>query len=97
MPRYHFNVFDGATSLDYDGTEVSGWRDALQQAVRLAGEIFTFEAAHLAFVDDWHMEVTDEDKFILFRLDFSVSKAAAITDRLREMRADGANRSVDGP
>ena len=69
MPRFHFNVYDGVSSLDDTGTELANWREARLQAIKLAGAIFTDEAQQIALGDDWRIEVTDHRRLVLFRLD----------------------------
>ena len=69
LPRFFFNVYDGISSPDDTGTELSDWRAARIEAIRLAGAIFTDEAKQIAFGEDWHIEVTDERRLVLFRLD----------------------------
>ena len=77
MPRYHFNVYDGATVMDHDGVELHDWEEARLEAVRYSGEIFRDEARRIASGDEWRMEITDEAGLVLFRIDFSVMASAA--------------------
>ena len=76
MPRFHFNVLDGVSILDEEGTEFPNWEEARTVAIRLAGEIFKDNAQHLSLGAQWRMEVTDEEGFVLFRMDFSVMEPA---------------------
>ena len=69
VPRFQFNVYDGVSSLDDTGTELSNWREARLQAIKLAGAIFTDEAQQIALGEDWRIEVTDHRGLVLFRLD----------------------------
>lgn len=70
MPRFYFNIYDGVSSLDDTGTELSDWQEARVEAIRLAGEIFRDDAQRIALGEDWHIEVADERQLVLFRFDF---------------------------
>lgn len=83
VPRFFFNVYDGVSSLDDTGTELADWRAARVEAIRLAGAIFTDEAQQIALGEDWHIEVTDERRLILFRFDF-VSQEAPVLSSQRQ-------------
>ena len=78
MPRFHFNVYDGVTLPDEDGTELPDWHHARAQALLFAGELLKDEAIHRQLADGWHIEVTDERGLILFRLDFTIVNAPAV-------------------
>jgi hypothetical protein len=80
MPRYHFNVFDGLGTPDFDGTELPNRQAARREAIRLAGALLEQEAERLRLGEDWRMEVTDHMGLILFRLDFIVVEAPAMRD-----------------
>jgi hypothetical protein len=41
MPRYFFHVMDGHASIDAEGTELNGIREARAQAVQTAGQILS--------------------------------------------------------
>ena len=74
MPRYHFNIHDGHTTLDQEGTVLSGLRPARRRAIRLSGILIESDLARLQLGEDWRMEVTDDQGRLLFRLDFTVLK-----------------------
>ena len=78
MPRYHFNVHNGYTSLDADGTELPDWRAALSEAIRLSGMILADDHDRLVLGEDWRMEVLNETGLMLFRLDLSVMESPAL-------------------
>jgi hypothetical protein len=79
VPRYHFNVHDGVSSLDHDGTELADQQTARLEAVRLAGEILKDEAHRVVLGEDWRIEVTDEAGFVLFHMTFVITDASAIS------------------
>lgn len=79
MPRYHFNIYDGSSQLDLEGIELSGIRAAREEAVRLAGELLRDGYEGISEADDWRMEVTDDRGLILFRLDFTMMDASAVS------------------
>ena len=78
MPRYHFNIHDGRTSIDTDGVELPDHGAARREAIRLAGKALDDDAHRLALGEDWCMEVTDDQDLILFRLDFHVTDAPVL-------------------
>ena len=78
MPRYHFNVFDGATILDQDGTQLSGPDDARRESIRLASELLRSEVAKAEIGEEWRVEVTDGRGMILFRIDILMRESAAL-------------------
>jgi hypothetical protein len=72
MPRYHFNVHDGAPMLDAEGTELPDWQAARLEAIRRASDILKHEADRIALGEDWRIEVTDRTGLILFQMTFLV-------------------------
>ncbi|MGU3663166.1 DUF6894 family protein [Methylobacterium sp. A49B] len=84
MPRFFFNVYDGTSSLDDTGTELADWQTARIEAIRLAGAIFTDEAQKIALGEDWHIEVTDERRLVLFRLDIVSQEAPVLSSQRRK-------------
>ena len=71
MPRYFFNVYDGYSSLDQDGTELPDIYTAQNEAIRLAGEILREEGGKFCNGTEWKLEVTDVSGAVLFILRFS--------------------------
>jgi hypothetical protein len=70
MPRFYFNVHDGKSGLDIEGTELPSWHAARIEAIRLAGEILRDDAPHIALDDTWRLEVTDHCGLVLFQIAF---------------------------
>ncbi|ONF47969.1 DUF6894 family protein [Methylobacterium radiotolerans] len=83
MPRFYFNIYDGVSLLDDTGTELSDWREARIEAIRLAGEIFRDDAQRIALGEDWHIEVTDEHGLVLFRFDLISHEAPVLSSQRR--------------
>ncbi len=71
MPRYFFNVYDGYSSLDQDGTELPDIYTAQNEAIRLSGEILREEGGKFWNGTEWKLEVTDVSGAVLFVLHFS--------------------------
>ena len=71
MPRYFFNVYDGYSSLDQDGTELPDIHTAQSEAIRLSGEILREEGGRFWNNTEWRLEVTDASGTVLFVLRFS--------------------------
>lgn len=78
MPRFYFNVYDGVTILDEEGTEFPTWKEARLGAIQAVGEILKNSPERIALGEDWRMEVTDETGLVLFRLDFLVMESPAM-------------------
>lgn len=77
VPRYHFNVYDGVSSLDLDGTELPDVQAARVEGIRLAGEILKDDADRIDLGEEWRLEVTDQAGVVLFRMAFLVVEEAA--------------------
>ena len=77
MPFYHFNVHDGRSDTDLDGTDLIDRTNARLAAIKLAGSIIADEADRVQSSSEWYMDVTDASGLILYRLDFSVVEAPA--------------------
>lgn len=78
MPRYFFNVHDGGSSPDQEGTELPDDDAARQEAVDFAGRMLSDEASRFAPGDELHIEVTDTTRMALFRLDVRLSAFPAV-------------------
>ena len=78
MPRYHFNVYDGVTLTDQEGTELADIDVARHEGVRLASELLRLGAGREKLGEDWRVEITDGGGMILFRIDIVINAAAAI-------------------
>ena len=74
MPRYFFNVYDGYSSLDQDGTELPDIYTAQNEAIRLSGEILREEGGKFWNGTEWKLEVTDLSGVVLFVLRFSAQE-----------------------
>lgn len=87
MPRFFFNIYDGKSLPDEEGTVLPSWEVARLEAITVAGRVIADDAKRLGLGEDWRMEVTDEDGLVLFKLDFHVAEAPAIrNDRLKKER-----------
>ncbi|MFD0936720.1 DUF6894 family protein [Methylobacterium trifolii] len=75
MPRYFFNVYDGVSAIDHDGTEFENLAAAKLEALQLIGEILRHHSKSIANGEDWHLEVVDKHALILFRVDLLVTDA----------------------
>jgi hypothetical protein len=78
MPRYHFNVQDGHSSPDHEGTELPDVQAARWEAVTMAGTMIEDAGKRARLHDEWRMAVIDEAGLVLFRLDFAVSESPAV-------------------
>jgi hypothetical protein len=71
MPRYFFHVMDGHASIDAEGTELNGIREARAQAVQTAGQILCEKGARFWDGTEWRMTVCNASGATLFSIDFS--------------------------
>lgn len=79
MPRYHFNIHDGHSEIDRDGTELPDIQTARSEALQLAGTIISDAGRRVEFGEDWRVEVTDDSGLVLFRMDFVVVESPAVS------------------
>lgn len=78
MPRFHFNVHDGKSRTDTEGTDLPDWQTARIEAVRLAGEILREDAPRIVPGVDWRIEVTDHTGLVLFHMIFELIASPVI-------------------
>ena len=81
MSRYYFNVQDGRSDIDRDGTELPDVQSARSEALRLAGAIIDDAGRRGDLGEEWRVEVTDDTGLMLFRMDFIVVESAAVPKR----------------
>jgi len=86
MPRFHFHVHDGCSTLDPEGTELPDPQAARLEAIRIAGDILKHDAHRIALGEDWRIEVTDDTGLILFQMTFLVVESPVMR------RATGVER-----
>ncbi|MBW8813452.1 MAG: hypothetical protein JF588_08505 [Caulobacterales bacterium] len=70
MPRFFFDVHDGSSSIDDDGTELPDEAAARRAAAELAGRMLADEADKFWDGDKWCVDVRDERGGKLFGLTF---------------------------
>ncbi|MFB0488372.1 hypothetical protein ABIE45_000958 [Methylobacterium sp. OAE515] len=73
VPRYFFNVHDGRSEIDTEGTELADQDAARLMGVQLAGEILKDEGYRQMLGDTWHLDVLDGADGVVCRVDVSVS------------------------
>lgn len=78
MPRYFFNIHDGETSLDEEGTDLSDPRAASVAAVAMSGELIRDHAARFWPGHLWKLDVTDERGAVVFTLNLAAHGASGI-------------------
>ena len=89
MPRYFFNVHDGHSQLDKDGTDLAGPDEAHAMAMRLAGEIFRDEAERMVLGTAWRVAVLDEAGKSVFGVQVYLSASGL------NRRSGGGPRRID--
>ncbi|MHB2209740.1 DUF6894 family protein [Methylobacterium sp. CM6257] len=88
MPRFYFNVHDGKSQFDEQGTELPDWQAARIEAVRLAGYILQDEAKCITPGEDWRIEVTDHTGLILFQIMLQVVMSPALEHSALGVKSD---------
>lgn len=89
MSRYFFNIIDGRSTADTDGTSLPSRQAARREAIRLAGNVLRDDADRLIPNAEWRMEVTDDKGDILFKLDFSFMDTRATHGLARSSSSKG--------
>ena len=74
MPRYFFNIIDGYSLVDEEGTELPDIYAAQAMAIRTSGEVLRDMGAKFWNDTEWKLEVLDEHGEILFVLHFSAEE-----------------------
>jgi hypothetical protein len=83
MPRFHFDVHDGASQLDKKRTVLPDWEAARIEAICFAGHILQDEAKRTALGEDWPIEVTDHTGLILFQITLQMVTSPALEHSAR--------------
>jgi hypothetical protein len=78
MPRYHFNLSDGRSIPDLEGSELPDLASARREAARYAGQLLQDDPQAVWDGGEWVLEVTDARGLLLFRLILSAIEAPAI-------------------
>jgi GTP-dependent phosphoenolpyruvate carboxykinase len=71
MPRYFFNVIDGCSIIDNQGSELASLKEARVEAIQLASAILRDEGDTFWNGQEWHMNVTDASGQSVLKLHFS--------------------------
>ena len=78
MSLYFFNVYDGHSTMDTDGTDLPNRQSARHEAIRLTGHILRDDATRLLPDEEWRLEVIDTAGLLVLTLDFSFMEAAVV-------------------
>ncbi len=78
MPRFFFNIHDGASLPDTEGVVLHDIQAARAQAIRTSGELLCDIDPRSWDGDRWRMEVSDRWDHILFVMRFSAEARPAI-------------------
>jgi hypothetical protein len=85
MPRYFFNVIDGRSIIDNQGSELAGLKEARVEAIQLAGAILRDEGDTFWNGEEWHMDVTDASGQSVLKLRFSADDQGIAPENEREV------------
>ena len=69
MPHFYFNVHDGRSKIDTEGSELPSRSAAQIMAIEFAGEILRDEARQIACGKMWSIEVTDTQGVAVYQID----------------------------
>ena len=78
MARYFFDVQDGRSIADTEGTDLSGLMAARLEAVALAGRRLLDNPAEFWKADQWSVEVKDHTGLVLFCIHVEAVDAPAL-------------------
>src|SRR4051794_36162708 len=70
VPRFFFDIQDGAHIVDTEGTELPGVQAARVEAAKMAGTLLSEHASEFWSGDEWIISVRDETDVVLFNLIF---------------------------
>ena len=78
MPQFHFNVYDGISTHDREGTALPDVHEARREALRRVSALLDEEVIRDRLGENWRMEVTNDEGRLLFRLDFILEELAPV-------------------
>ena len=76
MPRYFFNIHDGTSFIDRQGTELPDLAAVRREAVHTSAKVLK-DSADYWDGTEWRMEVLDEAQEVVLRLLFTATAHAA--------------------
>ncbi|MHB8287602.1 MAG: DUF6894 family protein [Caulobacteraceae bacterium] len=79
VSRYFFHIFDSIAIVDKEGTELKTLAAARTEAVSRTGRYLLAAPEAVWHSEAWHMEVTDGNGFLYFRLDLNVSASQSLS------------------
>ena len=86
MPRYYFDVLDGVSALDLEGTELPDIYTAQSLAIRTSGEILQGLGSRFWDGSEWTLQVADEQRRILFVVHVCAEERLAPPDGVFDLR-----------
>jgi len=76
MPRYFFNIHDGTSFIDKQGTELPDLMAARREAIQTSAKMLK-DSADYWDGTEWRMDVLNEEQAVVLRLTFTAAFAAA--------------------
>lgn len=86
MPRYFFNVIDGRSIIDTEGSELADLKEARVEAIQLAGAILRDEGDTFWNGEVWHMNVTDAAGQSVLKLHFSAQDQGTTPEEGKDIK-----------
>lgn len=87
MHRYFFNIIDGYSLIDRDGTELPDLATAKAEAIRTSGQVLRDMGSKFWDGPQWRMEVADDGGQILFTLHFHAQEGPDVRSSVLERHA----------
>jgi hypothetical protein len=78
MPRYFFNVFNGLTSPDLDGSDLADLGTAKLEAIKMTGAILADSSDGFADGRPWRMEILNQDGKILITIRVTIETSPVV-------------------
>jgi hypothetical protein len=83
MPRFYFDVHDGVSKIDTEGTVLADIAHARVYAATMAGKLGLSDATRSWSGEKWTLSVRDEEGFVLFSIVFVVTEPAVAAEAQR--------------
>jgi hypothetical protein len=77
MPRFFFNIDDGTSLIDHQGTELPDLAAVRREAVHTSAKMLK-DSADYWDGTEWRMEVLNEGRELVLRLNFTATAHPAV-------------------
>jgi hypothetical protein len=70
MPLFYFDIHDGTSIIDPDGTELQDKDEARSRAIQMSGDLLRVYPGPFWNGQEWKIDVSDQNRAVLFTLMF---------------------------